>query len=285
MLKFSKIYEKIPKILQLYWGMNEKMSFLHYLTVKSFIDNNPCWVVNIYVPTKICYKITWKTTHHKTKYNGKDFTEDVFNLNVNKKYIDFEEIGFFNDVSEVFKSDFFRYYILNKEGGVWADFDILFLKPLDDDTILSNSQTYYGCQDSINLVISYFNNYYSIGFIATTPNHPFCKTLLQNIKKHFNPNEYQSIGNLLIKKIFKTPNLITKAFPPVNILIIPEHYYLPYKYNEIEKIFNTSVLKNIKNDTIGIHWFNGSDITRKFIIQNNYNIKNSIFDFIQKYKN
>ena len=43
---------------------------------------------------------------------------------------DCNEICVDNDLNEIHKSDFIRYYLLHKFGGVWSDMDILYIKPI-----------------------------------------------------------------------------------------------------------------------------------------------------------
>ena len=42
-----------------------------------------------------------------------------------------------------------------------------------------------------------------------------------------------------------------------------------YRDNEINKLFTETDLSNINDKTIGIHWYNGSNISKYF--NNNYN--------------
>lgn len=262
------IMNNIPKIFFTYWD-GSILSQLQYLTIISFKELNPDWRIIVYMPLIRYEPKTWKTVNQKIKYNGEDYLDKMYQIkDIEIIKIDFEQIGFKNNVSEVFKSDYLRYYFLDKHGGLWSDMDILYIKPID---ILFEK-----INNNIDTILSYFDKYYSIGLLISQPNNDFFKLLCNSCNNHFNPNEYQSIGSYMIKKIYPIPD-------SSNIFIMDKFYYLPYNFKSIDQIFNKSVLNNIKNYTLGIHWFNGDNKTKQY-----QNIKNipktaSIYPFIKKY--
>ena len=127
---------------------------------------------------------------------------------------------------------------MSEEGGVWSDFDIIYTKPIKN-TVIPNAKI-YGDGSNINTCFSYFNNNYgSFGFIMSSPKNAFFKSLKLNCPKFLDKSYYESLGIRMYKKLYNTPSDIVKKLPTVNILILPEPFFLPYHYSNIKSIFHT----------------------------------------------
>lgn len=276
----------IPKILHLYWGKNNPLTFLQYLTVVSFREHHPNWVIKVYYPINTCDNISWNTFEQKTKIISKDYFNELDKHNVEKIKINFENIGFKNNYPEVIKSDYFRYYILYKEGGIWSDFDILYTTSIEN--IDYSNFINYGQHDNINFYINYSKyscntSHYSIGFIASTPGNKIIETIINNCKKYVDNNNYQAIGNKYLKKILGTPEQIYNNFN-ISILVLPKSFYLPICYTQINNIFYNK--SSLPSNCIGIHWFNGHPTARDFQnkLEKNINSKaGTLWVYIEKY--
>ncbi|BCS83202.1 putative glycosyltransferase [Cotonvirus japonicus] len=259
------MYKKksIPKIFNCYWDKTP-LSYMAYLAVLSFIYYNPSWSVHVYIPSKKYDVITWVTTEQKTKYIGRDYWDDLIKLpNVKIITMDFKNIGFDNDISEVIKSDYIRWYILSTVGGIWSDMDILYINSLDN-TIFNDEKDF----DTMIFDINETEQYYPIGFFMASPNNLFFKKLLNLAKTYYDPTKYQSIGATMIKKIWPKNSNIIKDFPNLKLLIEDKYIYLPYEWTELDKLFDYECTENLRKKTIGIHWFNGSESAKNY--QNNF---------------
>lgn len=202
-------YKKIPKIMFTYWY--GPMSYLHYLSIKSFIDLNPDWNVQLYYPKyPHTLKISWTTNQNSIEYTKIDWYDKVKNLNIEFIPVDFDTIGFSNKCNEIIKSDYLRLHILSTQGGLWSDTDILYFKSMS--SILLDEHLISGDKNKIDTVISYHDiyNYYSIGFLLSSANNEFFDYLLQQIKYNLDEKSYESIGSFLYKKLFNTPKDIQK---------------------------------------------------------------------------
>ena len=281
---------KIPKILHLYWN-GPQFTIMHYMTIQSFILYNKNWQINIYTPIKKDNYVdpTWIGTAQKYNYNGPNYFNHLKKLDVNFIEINFGKIGFFDDANDVHKSDYLRWYLLYKYGGVWSDFDILFIKEININ-VFNNSQMNCNIND-IEIGIYYYNaEYYydvydvdegilcnkklnvdvfPIGFLISSKNHEFFRLCHENSLKYFNKDEYQCIGSLMFLSLFSSGNNILEKYKNVSILD-PNTIY-PYKCTEIEKIFKISSAEeieiNLKNLSIsqvyGIHWYNGAQSAKE----------------------
>ncbi len=273
---------QIPKIFYGYWDGN-KLSYLQYLTIVSFMKLNHDWKIKIYMPIKRYEYNSWITNENKDKYIGKDYFNELYKLNIEIIKIDFNKIGFRNDVSEVIKSDYLRYYLLGNYGGLWSDMDILYIKPINDIII----EEVYGDKNNINTVLD-FHKDFSIGFLLSSPNNDFFLNLVSQCLKNYDSTNYQTFGNALIRKIYNNINDIKHKYPNLNILNINHNTYLPIKWTEINNIFYNNYSDRITNYTIGIHWFNGSSIAKKFqneFDSNNFSKNGTIYKYLKDYIN
>jgi hypothetical protein len=198
------------------------------------------------------------------KYEGRDYFNHISKINnVTIKIVDFEEIGFTNHAHEVIKSDYLRYYVLYKYGGVWSDFDIIYISSIENK-ILSEKESV--------IFRDYIGNheYYPIAFFLAKPNNKFFGHLLNNIDKTLNyfKLDYQTIGSYLFKKLLIDNRENIKNF---DLEILPAYLYLPYNCTEIsscllsleDKISNH--IHKINQDVFRIHWFNGDPNMKSYI--------------------
>lgn len=267
----------IPKVLHLYWGRNKKLSYMKYLTALSFSKLNPDWNVKVHYPRIVSLGDSWDSFEQKTyDYQGVDhfnLLSDIDNLELNE--VDFSVYDLPIDISEVHKSDILRLYILANEGGIWSDFDIFYIKPINNYlNNLYNKQTH----------ICYHFGYHSIGFLMSSKNNKFFNQLfdysLQLIKQE--NKMYQIVGRNLYDFFFQynLENVIkfNKEYN-TNIYNIPFTTVYPFQWNQIEKIFGREKTQ-LPDNTIGIHWFAGSNSTSNY---ENIITKENIHECSDKY--
>jgi len=258
----------IPKTWNFYWGGNG-LCFLQYMTVVSFNKFNPDWKIIINTPIINSIETTWVTNEQKLQYVGKNFFDDVKKLPyVNINIVDFDKIGFFNGAPEVFKSDYFRWYLLSTIGGGWSDMDILYLKSINE-FLSPNTDT----------VICFGEYKNIIGFFLSKPNNTFFKRLLDNSLRYFNQLDYQSIGSKLMNTFYPRETDIFYEFPKVKNLDMATFYKI--NHENIEDLFYNNKIDIIDDDIFGVHWYNGSDIAKNF--NNQYpNVPNCTINEILK---
>lgn len=277
-------YPKVPKVAFTYWA--GPMTKLHYLVLQSVLKFNSDWKILFYQPVHE-YKgeKTWQTIEHSIKYAGVDYRTRLSELKgLEIINIDFEKIGFRNDVPEVYKSNFLTYYRLSNEGGVWFDTDVLFIKPLNELDL--SEKIIYGDFETLEVAISYepVQGYFSTGILMGAPNTEFFKTLLKQLYKSFDPKVYMSATNLLYPQLFKNIQGIRTVFPKLYYANLGMDIFYPYRWNEMETLFESNKgLERITSKVIGIHWFNGSPVTEKFLNEGNYTKDVLINQIIKKY--
>lgn len=279
----SWLLPNIPKIMNFYWD-GSKMSYLQYMTLASFHKFNPDWQINIYEPTIKYDKKTWNTNEQKLDYVGDDYyhkVKDLYYVNIIK--FDFSSIGISENIPEVFKSDLLRWYLLDTIGGGWSDMDILYLKPLSD--LKLEGTMLRGDIKSTDTVIVFDGFHHIIGFYLSKPNTGFFKTIFDVSRHSLNPAEYQSVGSRLLMRMYPNTNSLLTKHQNINVSNLPMDVVYSYDDSKINKLFNSIEDDLITNNTIGIHWYNGSDISKKF--NNSYdpkdeNINNVLTNIIKK---
>lgn len=291
-----------PKLLFLYWD-GSPLSYLNYLTVVSFNYYNPGWKIIVYVPTKRTTTISWKGDENKMKYEGVDHFNKLYTMsNVIIQTIDLNKIGFYEDASEVIKSDYFRYYVLEKHGGLWSDFDIIYTACIEDKMNFTENTVIFKCPDVVanSPVIHYF----PIGLFLCKPTNKIFKYIKEQTRTFYNPDNYQSIGAIMWNKLFRMTReeakkinidleVIYASFENYNekihdveenCKICNNDYYLPCAWNELSNLLGpNSINYKLPPNNIGIHWFNGAKESKQYSIElenrlNNLSI-NCLLDF------
>ena len=242
-------FDNIPEESHFFWGGNP-MPYLNFLSILSFRKLNPDWKINLYTsPNRESTRPPWQTGEQSIEYTGRDYFSDAAEI-ADQVY----EFDFPRELNhDVHKADFMRIYLMNSFGGLWSDFDVLYVQSID--TLAPNSE-------SVELVLPY-TTHLSIGVILAKPDLKFFRSALSSIEKGFDKNQYQSLGiNLLHQKFGLLKNI--KHYNP------PMVYFYPYYYTELHKLYEEE--HPLPEDTIAVHWYGGNELSMKYrnIIDENY---------------
>jgi glycosyltransferase involved in cell wall biosynthesis len=297
--------KKIPKIAHFYWG-SDKMSFLRYMTLHSFKKANPDWSVVLYTPKDLEKSSNWYDKNHRCDvedYEGaKDYFEMAKELPIKVVEVDFEKIFGDTEVSEVHKSDYFRWYLLHHYGGMWSDMDVLFIKSMKDMKMNSYENAALDC--SINVSPAHGSR---IGILLSSKNrNPFYGKLMTESKKILLSGEkllYQSVGPVMINKLMSPAgsseisnipgsglklnfrNSSGEVVPLKHEGIACSEFYL-YDHQNIDSIFEKDCYSEASERSIAIHWYGGSPITQKvnnsMTMENYKNFNSTISKCIEK---
>ncbi len=151
-----------------------------------------------------------------------------------------------------FVSDYARFKILNDNGGIYLDTDMLLVKPLDN--LLQNS--FFSAYED--------DKYISCGAIGAEENNALIKKCL---------NYYNENTDKLILSQISVPKILTSCYNNLsnnekeNIKIYPKNYFYPFNQFEIKK-FNGN---NAPSESYGVHLWN-------------YSWGNPMFRFLNKFK-
>jgi hypothetical protein len=240
----------IPKIAFTFWeGLD--FSYLHALTIITFSKFNPEFKIIIYYSQDKSELIRWNTGEHSQKYKQ---LYDIYELekiaNVEIIVVDIYQLLNYNKqkLSGVWKSDIIRIVKLCDHGGMYIDFDILFIKKIPDALFESNKIMWNTYSGVINNAI----------IISNKEN--VCLQLIKDKMyeqlNHLN-NEYMQFGATLI-----TP-LIKNTVYEEHVFYLPNDCTCPYLWNETHTLFFTNIDQTTTN-TFAVHWYNGSKHSREY---------------------
>jgi len=278
--------KNIPKIAHFYWG-NEKLSYIRYMSLYSFAKLNPDWRIKLHVPAVLSInEIRWKSNEQKDSLIVKDYFDQLADLNIEIITHDFtDSIG--NNAHEVHKSDFLRWEILYKEGGLWSDIDIIYNNPMSNlkENTDSNAVT-----DTI--LCPYQDNAHTVGFMLSSKDNDFFRHIHELAKTCYTPKKYQSIGACLLNDNFDSKRKIDEQFSKLSSMYIDEKCVYALNVERIPDFYidmNTE-LENIINDSevIGLHWYAGHPLSQafesKFDVENLDSYNNILSIAIKKLK-
>jgi hypothetical protein len=250
---------KIPKILYMYWGRNKPLSYMRLLTVLSFVKLNPDWQVHIYYPAESVVEEPWRTQEQKINAPTEDYFKELsFIPGVTLLTAIFPDI--IESMAEVHRSDYLRWTLLAK-GGVWSDFDILFIRPME---CLPFNDDYHKDIDVVTCYCRSRNNEWNaIGFLlgGAELKYSFFREIANRTLLIRGVSDYQFMGRLLMDEYFKfSTDLVEILWQQLRIRVhnMPTccvyPTYKPELYYRSKEFF-------FENETIGLHWFAGSAIS------------------------
>ena len=126
-------------------------------------------------------------------------------LLLNIQTIDLDDYGISHEHHDILRSDIFRYHKLYEMGGVWSDFDVLWLKPMSH----FGSIDYHGNVniDDVNTVVSFIEGTgggHSIGIMIHCKNDPYMLAIIEASKNVQPPFSHEIFGATLIHSVYPT---------------------------------------------------------------------------------
>ena len=271
---------KIPKILHVYWG-NDCLPFLNYLTLYSFHKFNPDWEIRYYTPLHRCIHRTWKGNENKHFFIGGDYSYLLRYIPMTRIVFSFETIGWGEQMSEVFKADILRYYLLSKDGGLWSDMDIMYFAPMT--SLETNTEE----NKDIDTIVSLHPIYkHSIGFFLSSPKNSYYQYLSKKQLQTWNSENYQSIGSEMINDSFPNLETIKRKFPELYPINMPIKTVYAYDAMDVPAIYISNDMSKYDISSIGLHWYGGHPVVGKYLdeitLENYKNYDNVLGKTIRK---
>jgi hypothetical protein len=249
---------QIPQVAHFYWG-GGPLSYLRFLSVKSFKKQNPNWQVKVHVPL-----VNSVAPESWTNDIRQDYCSQLGELDVTVVTHTFDEYKFINQAHEVHKSDYLRWRLLATEGGLWSDIDIFYVKPME---CLAENTTQYS---NINVALCPLKppHKHTVGFMLGSKNNDFYAYISQLAQKNYNKDVYQCMGSDLINSHFESFESFSRQFPNDQFVFLNkksvyaitsktiDHFYQPVD-PALSKKFNSP-------QVIGYHWFGGHPRSQDF---------------------
>lgn len=256
--------KKIPKVAHFYWG-GDKMSYMRYMTLYSFKKMNPDWSVKLYVPKEVNNSRTWRDSFHQTDTADYSSSENYFNeaKNLPIKIVKVDFPPEIKKLGEAQKSDFLRWRLLYTEGGLWSDMDIVYHRPISD--IYINNESEADIDNTIS-IIPKTQNSHQIGFYLSSPKNRMFKELCMLSSTKTDVTLYQDLGCYLLNRHLGTQEQINTRFDVVTSNLKQTVVYKSDHQN-LEQIYTHDNFQDkylSDEETIGIHWYGGAELSQKY---------------------
>ena len=266
--------DRIPKKLHLYWDKSP-ISKLQVFTAESFHRHNPDWKIYLYTPIQD-YK---GNEHYIPDYKGKDFFPLLKKLDyIEVVEVDISKYHIRSDLHNILRSDIFRYNMLYEEGGMWSDFDIIWLKPISD----MNNINCIGKSSirGMGANVCFYNmttGHHNISVLFSVQKHGLYKELIERANQIQNENkvryDHQEFGVDIWKQLYNTFQDVMNVYP--DVVGVPYATFTPYGIFNLDMLYKKIDLSVITNNVIGVHWFNGHILGKRYINENLFSKNNS----------
>jgi len=264
------------------------MSFLRYMTIKSFSFYNPDWVINIVHNNKRANN-TWISSEEQdnVNYKGHDFREELSGIpNLILVPLDSIFLIDYSTMSNIHIKDILNWYLLSIKSCVVADMDIIFCQPI-------NKSEGIDWNSHINLCnFDFFSNYIPVSFMASDVmddnKNKFFDEVYQNSVRNYNPRIYESCGTKSIT--YPSIYVISEHFKDLKVNKMDHMIVFPFTSPNPNNATPMCWLKDnshlFTSNTIGVHWYGGnpmSQIHNNKITKDNFqNFNNTITNIIKK---
>jgi|GEM_PF-5057532 len=236
--------KKIPKIAHFFWD-DRPMSFLRWMTLRSFAMLNPTWKLKLHM-SKTATGPGWRSPNNKQTYDYADYRGMLSRV----PRLTIVPENRYPNMHGVHQSDILRNIYLSGEGGIWSDVDILFYRPID--LLLANAPE----NSNHTCGLCNYPRWMPIGFLMSAPGDPYYTKVaeVQNqIFKKSPGGEYQKFGTGVYKNVLANGDY--KFFN----LAMHEVYQIHWS-----RALDVFVGKYDISKGIGLHWYGGSAAAREF---------------------
>lgn len=265
----GKRLNHIPKICYLYWN-NAPMSLLHTITVRSFHKYNPDWEIIIY---NFLFHEEPSYAPKYIHYSGKDYFAEICSLDY-VEIINQEVLR--TNVHSILFSDRWRREKLYETGGVYSDFDVIWLKPMEH---LLNVDCVGNPADFSSIVCYYAGEFHNVSILISEKESAFDREIIEAQKEVNTFYDDQCFGTTLLNKLY--PSLVDIRHE--RILAIPYETFYPYSTYSLAKLFLDDDLKPLESmNVMAVHWFNGNPLSKIFINNELYYKKCSMNSILKR---
>ncbi len=233
----------IPKIAHFVWSSGVPLSYLRYLTYKTFIRHNPDWSIMFHIVDGCKLSKSW-TGREKLEFES-DVKHDDYIKSIDKAHILYHQsVG---GIAPNYASDLVRWEVLYRYGGYYFDLDQLFIKPFDGlcdyDIVWGGSEINYS------------------GVIGSFRRCPVMRTMYNNVMAKLNAGvtTYCGAGNWLWDHfVSDNPGMFGYL-----AYCTPMSYFYPVSRSENMIRYYKGERPDLSN-SYAIHWFGGHPDSQAF---------------------
>lgn len=231
------------KVLHLFWGRSRPLSWLRLQTVRTFAALNPDWKIKVWYRDREPVAPFWPTREQSEPYTGRDYfggLAEIHGVMVRPVAIDLA-------LPDVPFSDYLRWHLLATEGGFWSDFDIAYMRPMNEIGGHAGA-----------LLITYPCGVWPIGFLGALDDDGrrfFEQVRILAHARIKRATSYQDLGCVVLDRVARAHGIT----PSRRQWVYPE-----YLSNRVRAFFSARKPYTFPQDCIGAHWFAGADFASRF---------------------
>lgn len=237
------------KTAHFYWGENQPLSFMQFMSVVSFAYWNRDWEIIVWRTEKTSKDRLWDSSEHSQSLS------DIIDwfpalCEYENVHVQTGETGLKKNcpgLSEIHKSDLLRWKILAEYGGLWSDMDILYHAPVEK-AVKGLKQPVLLCK----LINGKNQELLPIGCLyadGSEDSRAFFNKVHKLALKQVKANRYQSAGRFVLEKVVEDTD--------IDIGFIDQSSVYPMYSNKISQVFNKMACPTTEH-SIGIHWYAGN---------------------------
>lgn len=242
------------------------MSWLQSRTVTTFHDLNPDWEITVFVPAAK----SGSAVKYIPDYLGFDHFPAVKELPYVKIVtVDLAEYGIGEHLPDILRSDILRYQLLYRNGGVWSDFDVVWIKPMSE---FGQVQGLGGALATAGATVCLSQNttgWHNIGVMMSLPGHPLYAELIKICQERSDRSadgralDHQEFGVTLLNGLYPTLGEVQQRYP--DVVGVPYDIFYPYPVFNLEALWLETKLESLHDQVMCVHWFNGHPLSKDFV--------------------
>lgn len=247
----------MPKRMSFFWA-GPRLSWMRYMTIRTFRHFNPDWRIVLHRMEGVVGEKTWGSGEMQDSQSGADHTDKIADLDVEVRRWKAPLPG----LAPAHASDLYGWDQLCDEGGMIADMDILFVRPMP-----------YAFIRDADAVFCLTAGYMAVGLLGASAGCQLFADIAQEALAGYRANGYESAGADALYRLAHVrrsedmPGMkclihFRRDYPDVCIRELPPQTVYPYNYTQTARIFSRT--DSVSAQCVGIHWFGGDRLSQKW---------------------
>jgi len=271
--------KNIPKIAHLVWFGDQHMPLINVFTITSFHRLNPDWEIRVYTSKQ--GNKDFGTLEWIPPYVGEDYFPLIREMNfVDIIEVDLKDFDCPVQAHVIAMTDVFRQQVLFREGGIYSDFDVIWLRPMSYFSELDC----IGNTNDFQCTISYFNTedgHHNVSNIIAEKGNEFMKYTLSKCSDVKAPYSHQAFGTDMFNSLFPRAKDINQKFD--RMLYLKYETFFPYGiYNLIDLFQRHEIEPAYQPNVMAVHWFGGHPFAHSYIDNDGFNRKCAMTEILKK---
>lgn len=260
--------KSIPKICHFLWTKGSPMSVLQVLSVVSFHRYNPDWQIIVHLTKQKDGELG--ANRYVPDYTGQDKFDFIESLDyVNIQEVDLISEGIGTGKYNILVSDILRVRLLHQFGGVYSDFDMIWIRPMSEFKnihCIGNPEDFETTACFYELTKGHHNN----SNIISEPGGEYLASIIREQDKLKPPyDDYQAFNTSLFNRVYPDFESIQVRFP--RVLAMDYKTLYPYSTFDMQRLFILEDMTPLDNQgVIGVHWFNGNRLSKAYVNNGHY---------------